>query len=238
MREASRFSPERALARRGLSVHAVACLKRDFFAENHLVEAKDGKRYVLKLSRPLGFLAGRERRLYRRLQGLDGIPALGPVQGETWLLHEWVDGRTLASLFDEYAREVESGLFADPRVPSDFFVRLEALVREVHARGVIVLDLSKRDNVIVRKDGRPALVDFQISVAFPPERGRLLGRAFAELARADLYQVYKHRRRHGFARNEEEWRAGRDRSALHSFHHRFIRNPWLAFRRRFLKAEW
>jgi hypothetical protein len=198
----------------------VACLKRDFFSENHVVEPLDaGPRQVLKLSRPLGFLARRERARYRRAAGIEGIPALGPAQGEHWLLHEYVEGRTL-----DYERPVSP----------DFYDRLEAIIRALHARGLIYLDLSKRDNVIVRPDGTPALIDFQISLLFARPGGRI----FEGLARADLYQVFKHRRRHYMSRGADDDRAGRDRSAAHRLHRRLLRDPWRAFKHRFIPAWW
>lgn len=204
----------------GQAFRYLACLKRDFFSENHLLEPLAGSgRQVLKLSRPLGFLARRERERYRRAAGLDGIPALGPAQGEHWLLHEYVEGRTL-----DYASAVSA----------DFYDRLEAIVRGLHARGLIYLDLSKRDNVIVRPDGTPALIDFQISLLF----ARPGGPVFEALARADLYQVYKHRRRHGLARDDADVRAGRDRSTLHKLHRYLLRDPWRAVKHRVVPAWW
>jgi hypothetical protein len=212
----------------GARFRYVRCLKRDFFSENHLLEdERDGRPHVLKVSRPLGFLAGRERARYRRAAGIEGIPALGPVQGERWLLHEYVEGVTLDYLAP---------------VAPDFYEHLERIVRALHDRGIIYLDLSKRENVIVQPDGRPALIDFQISLLFGrggrPRASTLAGRIFDGLASADLYQVYKHRRRHGHARGADDERLGRERSALHLFHRSWIRDPWLAFRRRMLPRWW
>lgn len=237
-----RARPGARLLIAGRPARYIACLKRDAFALNHLLEAEDGEgRFVVKTARPLGFLARRERAIYRRLAGIDGVPRLSRAQGETWLAHEYLEGRTLAAVF----RDLEADLAArprtrpDPRVPPDFYDRLEALVRAIHARGVIVLDLSKQDNIVVRADGRPGLVDFQLSLAFARRPGPLARRAFEALAAADLYQVFKHRRRHGFARTEDEARAGREiPTAAHAFHHRWLRAPWLAFRRRWLPRSW
>lgn len=217
----------------GTPARYVACLKRDFFATNHLIEDATGRRIVVKTARPLGFLARRERAIYRRLAGLEGVPTLPAAQGETWLAHEFVEGRPLAAIWDDLARGA-----ARPGVPPDFYDRLEALVRAIHGRGVIVLDLAKRDNIIVRADGGPAIIDFQISLAFPRRPGVIGRRLFAALAAGDLYQVWKHRRRHGFARNEDEVRAGLEVSAAHAFHHRVLRRAWLAVRRRWLPAGW
>ncbi len=220
-----------ALVRPG---RALAVLKHDFFATTALVEIEGGARLVLKRSRASVWLARRERAIYRRLAGIDGIPALVPeaARGETTLAHEWVEGETLLALARIPAAE-RAG-----RLGPEFFERLEALVRAIHARSVVVLDLSKPDNIVVRPGGRPAIVDFQISLAFPERRGRLLAALFEALAASDLYQVWKHRRRFGFARSAEEERRGRERGALHRLHRRLLRDPWLAFRRRFLPPDW
>jgi serine/threonine protein kinase len=237
---ARRYRPGSAVRVAGLEARYLCCLKRDFFAVNHLVEAEGVGRFVVKASRLIPHLARRERAVYRRLAGVEGVPRLVPPQAESWLAHEYLEGRTLAAIWEDIARDREArpAEAPDPRVPPDFYERLESLVRACHARSVIVLDLAKRDNILVRPDGRPALVDFQISLRFPTRRGRLLDRAFRALARADLYQVFKHRRRHGFARGEKELRAGLEVSRLHRLHHRFLRDPWLFFRRRFLPSNW
>lgn len=64
----------------------------------------------------------------------------------------------------------------------------------MHERGVAYVDLNKRENIIVRNDGAPALVDFQLHFAAPPWALRLppvrwLSR---ELQAGDLYHLHKH----------------------------------------------
>jgi RIO-like serine/threonine protein kinase len=76
-------------------------------------------------------------------------------------------------------------------LPVDFFDRLDRLVERVHAAGVCHNDLHKEQNVLVRPDGRPALVDFQLASVH-----RARTRAFESRARDDLRHVQKHRRRY------------------------------------------
>lgn len=92
------------------------------------------------------------------------------------LERSWIDGLPLSR-----AEEL----------PEDFFDLLDSLVQRMHARGVCHNDLHKEQNVLVRSDGRPALVDFQLA-SVHPARGRL----FASRAREDLRHVEKHRRRY------------------------------------------
>ena len=54
--------------------------------------------------------------------------------------------------------------------------RLVALVAAIHERGVAHLDLRKRDNVLIRCDGAPSIIDFNASISFRP--GGLAARLF------------------------------------------------------------
>lgn len=139
-------------------------LKRDLWAETSLVRL-DGGDWVLKRSRLVPWLARRERAIYARLAGIDGVPRLHPARGHNWFLHEYVPGRPLGRRRD---------------VPAGFFDDLDRVLRAVHARGVAYVDLSKRSNVIVGDDGRAYLVDFQIAV---------VGARW--LMREDLYHLAK-----------------------------------------------
>ncbi len=216
----------------------VRCFKSDFFAETHLLErTSDGSRWVYKLARPLPFLAWHEKAIFKRLEGVPGVPELGPDPGPRALLHRFVEGRTLKDIAETTSSSSRSK--KRPRaIPDGFFDRLEDLAKALHARGVAYVDMNKPDNVIVDDDGNPALVDFQISVAFPRRHGRLLGALLGVLAREDLYHVRKHRRRFGCAKTAEEKRAGTEPSLLVRVHDILLRRPWLAFRRRVLPSHW
>jgi RIO-like serine/threonine protein kinase len=76
-------------------------------------------------------------------------------------------------------------------LPADFFEHLAELVRRVHARGVCHNDLHKEQNVLVRPDGRPALIDFQLASVH-----RRRGHAFDVRVHDDLRHVDKHARRY------------------------------------------
>ena len=71
-------------------------------------------------------------------------------------------------------------------------------LREMHVRGIAYVDLHKRENVIVGDDGRPYLVDFQISFDVTHPRLRWVPGAravFDQLCVGDLYHLEKHVRR-------------------------------------------
>jgi predicted Ser/Thr protein kinase len=50
--------------------------------------------------------------------------------------------------------------------PSSFFSDLERVLREVHARGVVHLDLRHKGNILVSEKGEPFIIDFNSSFAF------------------------------------------------------------------------
>ena len=76
------------------------------------------------------------------------------------------------------------------RPPADFFVRLTRLLDAIHARGVAYVDLHKRENILLGDDGRPYLIDFQISVRLP--RVWPLSALLRLLQESDRYHLAKH----------------------------------------------
>jgi hypothetical protein len=162
-------------------------LKEDRYARSTLLEDGRGRLLVLKESvmrlppgvrvPPLAALLARhEAALYRRLEGIRGVPRLVAIPGPESFLREWVEGETVRDT---------------PRIPDGFFADLERLVGEVHARGVAYVDFAKEENVLVGEDGRAWLVDFQISLAREGPLRALVGR----LQREDLYHLSKMRLR-------------------------------------------
>jgi hypothetical protein len=178
----------------GREFRHVDTFKHDFFAATGLYRDSFGQLVVLKLGRqtdlgliPLRwigeFLTRRETRLYRRFSDLAGVPALIGNVGRNGLLHAFVPGHPLGE---------------DEAVSNGFFDELERMLAVIHARGSAYVDLNKRQNILVGDDGRPYLIDFQISLDLPPRGWRRLTmvrwllRRFQE---ADRYHLLKHKRR-------------------------------------------
>src|SRR5690606_9213688 len=84
---------------------------------------------------------------------ISGIPRCLGRWGRTGFVHAYVEGHPLQR------HEV---------VDETFFPRLSALIKTLHARQIAYVDLEKRENILVGDDGRPYLIDFQISFHFPP----------------------------------------------------------------------
>ncbi|HJP03371.1 MAG TPA: phosphotransferase [Planctomycetota bacterium] len=173
-------------------------LKRDRFGSVELLHAGElrlVRRVVCPWGRPASrvlarTLMARERRSLTAIEGMGGVPRLVPDERAAAL--ECADGRSLAE-GEQILRSWIAGfpLHRAERLPEDYFDLLEALVEELHGRGVCHNDLHKEQNILVDEGGFPALVDFQLASV---HRGR--GALFASRARDDLRHVQKHRRRY------------------------------------------
>ena len=174
-------------------------------------------------------LAAREAGFMDRLAGIEGVPvSLGPVASGGRVLgnavsRQWIAGHALA---------------ADETVDDRFFPTFRDLLATVHARGVAHVDLHKRENILVDTQGRPHLIDFQISFALPRGRlaGLLLGGLLRMLQRCDDYHLLKHELRH----RPEGCRVGAaDLARLRPWWiraHRSVAVPFRHVRRRLLVA--
>lgn len=167
--------------------------KNDFFAVTALYQSENDK-IILKLGRRASFLflplrwvgrvlAAREQSLLQRLDDVEGVPRFIDRWGATGIIREYVEGHTLAR---------------GERVRDDFHALLRALVKVLHSRRMAYVDLEKCENVIVGEDGRPHLIDFQISWYLPRRWGGELwpARKLRKwLQTGDLYHLLKLQRR-------------------------------------------
>ncbi|RJL32777.1 class III lanthionine synthetase LanKC [Bailinhaonella thermotolerans] len=112
----------------------------------------------------------RERAILDRLDGLDCVPR---VLGHTvvwehhFLVEEYIEGKTLMEeVFDRYplvgpeSSAEETAAYV--RWATGVLAKVDHALMAVHARGVRFNDLHP-GNVIVRPDGRVALIDFEIA---------------------------------------------------------------------------
>lgn len=155
-------------------------LKHDAFGAIYLCEHA-GRRWIRRdlgavrwWLRPLAAgAAAREARALRLLDGIDGVPALLTAQ-RLLLERSHIAGAPMQE--------------ARPRDPA-YFRRAHHLLRELRAHGVVHNDLAKEPNWLVREDGSPAIVDFQIAGIGSPRAAW-----FRLLAREDLRHLLKHKR--------------------------------------------
>lgn len=154
------------------------------------------KRIVCKFNRQasVGFipmrwlgrwLARREMRLLAKLQGVEGIPEIfrevriEGARARHVSVHAFIEGRPLS---------------LSTQMAVDFFDRLDRLLQQLHERRIAYVDLHKQENVIVGEDGKPYLIDFQVSLSVA--RWRWLNPLLNVLCECDRYHVSKHRSSH------------------------------------------
>jgi RIO-like serine/threonine protein kinase len=118
--------------------------------------------------------AAREARALRALEGLDGVPRLLGFDGRR-LRRSWIGGSTMQ---DARPGDVQ------------YFYAAWRLQRAMRARGVLHNDLAKEANWLVRADGRPAVIDFQLAWVARNPRTPM----FRLLARENLRHLLKHKR--------------------------------------------
>jgi hypothetical protein len=208
--------------------------KHDFFAATALYTRAEapGDLAVLKVQRTypyfgwpmkwLGrFVANREIRIYQQLQGIPGIPRFLGRVGETGFLHTFVPGEDLHSEL--------------PLTPL-FFEQLEALFEALHQRHIAYVDANKRENILYGADGRPWLIDFQISLENRKgAKGNFMRRwLLRKFIRADWYHFYKHKTRLlPAACTPDDFDKAENRGLLHRMHRR-IAWPLIKVRRKIL----
>lgn len=154
--------------------------KRDLFGEVRLVGAP-GPLHVCRDTLPAPWwlapvarrLAAREARALVHLDALSDVPRLLRWDGVA-LDREWLDGLPMQA-----AKPDQRGYFRDAL----------RLLRRMHRAGIVHNDTAKEPNWLVRPDGSPSLVDFQLAFHFT---GR--GRLFRMMAREDLRHLLKHKR--------------------------------------------
>ncbi len=171
----------------------VETFKHDFFAATGMYRGPEGLA-VLKMGRRndiltvpadwIGkFLTRREVYLYELLRDMPGVPRLIGTVGSNGFLHAYVPGHPLSR---------------DEAVSDTFFDELFEMLETLHDRHIAYIDLNKRQNILMGDDGKPYLIDFQISLHMPPIGWKKLWPARWFLRRfqhADRYHSLKHKRR-------------------------------------------
>ena len=167
------------------------------------------------------WICGRETRFYRKLADLPNVPKLLGYVGDTGFVHEYVIGRPLAK---------------DKPVPDGFFQQLQDLLFEIHRRKIAYVDTNKPENILLGDDGRPHLIDFQISYDLHELGDWFVNRRIlSHFQREDAYHILKHKRR---LRPDELTADERERAEQKSFLirlHRFVFKPYFLIRRRTFK---
>jgi len=152
---------EGEVKREDFEQRVVSCIKGKAFGKPDLIQVevggrslmvKDVKRKSFLLRWTLGlWLIQKEWKIYSRLKGMKGIPQ--PIEriDRFAFAMEFIRGRPLLRGED---------------LPASFFSALEQVLREMHGRGVVHLDLRHKGNALLSEKGEPFLIDFNSSFAF------------------------------------------------------------------------
>jgi serine/threonine protein kinase len=161
--------------REDLKHSSVLLIGRKAFAKPDLSQVESGDRVlVLKdvgqknlfVRWTLGlWLIHKEWSIYSRLMGIKGIPRVIERIDRFAFTMEFVPGRP-----------VERG----ESLSFSFFCELERILEEVHAKGVVHLDLRHKGNILISEKGDPVLIDFNSGFYF---RNELLRRILFPLLR-------------------------------------------------------
>ena len=151
-------------------------------AGDRLVVVKDFAPRAAWVRATIGrWITSREMRAYQILAGHPAVPHfLGRIDALAFAV-EYRPGRHMSR---RLGAELAPG----------FIDRLADAVREMHARGVVHLDLRHRSNVLVDAHEQPVLIDFASAVMLSP-RGLLARWLLPWLARWDWEAVEKWRQR-------------------------------------------
>ncbi len=141
---------------------------------------KDVRRRLLFFRWTLGlWLIHKEWKIYSQLKGVHGIPQTIERIDRFAFVMEFVAGRP-----------VERG----EALPPSFFLHLEQVLREVHKRGVVHLDLRHKGNILISQNGEPFLIDFNSSFYYK-EKGLLRRFLFPVLRWVDYGGLLKLKQR-------------------------------------------
>jgi predicted Ser/Thr protein kinase len=196
-------SPFAAVTRHNIEDYVVQCLRPGGGTRPALWLLQDrGRRAIVKDYSPCGWvlrtfvarwLVDREERIYRTLDGAEGVPSLIGRLDDRALVVEHIAGRACS----DYPRG---------SLPPEFFQRLQRVVEGIHRRGVVHCDIKNRSNIVVTEDLNPYVIDYVSAFTREGRGGRLRSFAFDRFRHDDERAVVKTRLRIGRVWNEEDAR--------------------------------
>ena len=130
------------------------------------------------------FLVLRERKAYRKLKDLKGVPTLYRIIDGLALVIEEIPGRNLENMEQE------------KRLSPSFFDELKALVDRFHKRGLAHCDLKRAPNTLLGRDGLPYVVDWGSSISKKEFRFFPLNLVYRRFLLDDYNAIIKLKLRH------------------------------------------
>jgi transposase-like protein len=172
---------------------------------------------------PLGWLGRwlcrRESQCYAHLVGVQGIPRWLGRYGESGFLREYLAGCNL--------REFRARQIPD----SSYYTQLLSILEAVHAAGLSHNDLSKAENILVRDNLQPGLIDFQIALGPHSAWNWPMRWLIRYMQSVDRYHLMKHFiHDHSQSFSAEQKRLLRRKGWLLWLHGLVLRKPYRAVR--------
>jgi predicted Ser/Thr protein kinase len=119
------------------------------------------RRYVIKVPHGKGLaryfhqhMLRHEYSVYRKLEDFDGAPHCYGLVDKQYLVLEYIEGRTIRT--------------KRPLDEDEFNARLLEHIKTMHARGIAHMDLKRKDNLLVKSDETPCILDFGAAVINKP----------------------------------------------------------------------
>ncbi|MBM4278320.1 MAG: hypothetical protein FJ130_10655 [Deltaproteobacteria bacterium] len=166
---------KRITDRKDIEKHSTLLVKGRFGKPDLSRVEVDGQAFMVKDVRRRNFflrwtlglwLIQQEWKIYSRLKGVKGVPQ--PL--------ERIDRFAFAMEFIQ-GIPIERG----ETIPPSFFSDLDQVLKGIHSRGVVHMDLRHKGNILVSGKGEPFLIDFNSGFFF--KEGGLLYRLFFRLFR-------------------------------------------------------
>ena len=126
------------------------------------------------------FLIWREKKAYKIIEGLSGVPAFFGSLGGIALIIEEIQGTDIGGI------EV-IGTTLDEK----FFRDLKKLIDRFHDRGIAHCDLKRTPNILFGDDGNPYIIDWAASISISEFRFFPLNLIYERFLQDDLNAVTK-----------------------------------------------
>lgn len=92
------------------------------------------------------WLVRHEAKLLSKLEGIQGIPRLLDIVNGLALIIEYIPGKHI-------------GKFKPGQLPENTYGRFEDLVKKIHSKFIVHLDLRQKKNILISEDGSPYIID-------------------------------------------------------------------------------
>jgi RIO-like serine/threonine protein kinase len=125
------------------------------------------------------FLIWREKKAYKKLEGLSGVPSLFGSIGGVALIIEEIQGTDLGNM--DVSKELDDKFFSD----------LKRLIDSFHDRGIAHCDLKRMPNILFGNDRNPNIIDWAASISRSEFRFFPLNLIYKRFLQDDLNAITK-----------------------------------------------